>query len=208
MSFLNYDSPFMADVRKITDFVLLGLLWMMASFPLFTFGAATTAMYFTAHNVIHLHGGGLWKTFWSSFRKEFKQGTQLWLIGLLVTVPLALNALLLWKVQLNDVVFALLLATVLLGIGWMQLWYGYLSKFEDKVGTVLINCFRIALVNLPKLLLMLIICAAAIAGAVLAFFYVFPVMALIPGIYAGFTGMVLRSIFKPYLSSEEQSSSQ
>lgn len=202
MDFLNADSPFMADLRKLIDFIALGLLWVIASVPIFTFGAATTAAYYTAENVVHTHSGGVWKTFWQTFRKEFKQATLLWLVGLLLTVMLALNGLLLWKVALNSVIYAVLLATVVLGVGWMMLWYGYLSRFEDTNRILLVNTFRITLINIPRLLLMVVIIAAAVAVAVYAFLVVFPVVILIPGIYISLSNMVMRGVFKPYIAQQ------
>ena len=199
MTFLNYDSPFIQNLRKAVDFSLLGLLWMLASIPIFTFGAATTAMHYTAENCIHQENGTLWATFWRSFFKEFWQATLLWLLSLVVTLPLALNVLLLWRVELNAIVFAILLATVILGVSWLMLWYGYLSKIKDSIGVLLINTFRIMLVNIPKLLLQAVIVIACLALALFSLYRWFPVLLLVPGIYAGLTGMLLRSIFRKYL---------
>lgn len=207
MQFLNYESPLMTTINKIVDYVLLGLLWLVASVLLFTSGAATTAMYYTAQRSIHEHCGRLFTTFWSQFCKEFKQATVLWLIGLLLTATLVLNGILLWRVQLHGIVYALLLVTVLLGTGWMLLWYGYLSKFQDDTAAVLLNTFRIALSCFPKILLLMLILIATIAGAVVSALRCFPVLLLIPGIYAWLSGAVLRSIFKPYLPETDDTES-
>ncbi len=204
MSFLNFDSPFMESVRKLTDCIWLSFLWIIASIPVFTFGAATTAMYYTAENQIHTNSGCVWKTFWNRFGKEFKQATGLWLVGLLITIPLALNTLLLWKASLHAIIFALLLASVIFGTGWMLLWYGYLSRFEDTTKVLLINTFRIALVSFPKLILLIAITAAAVAVTVFFFFFSFPVMVIIPGIYVGLSNILLRSIFKRYITEPDE----
>ncbi len=205
MSFLNYDSAFMTECRKAVNFVLLGLLWMMASIPLFTFGAATTAMYYTAEKVVRKDEGKIWKTFWASFRREFKQSTLVWLIGVVVAFVLATNAMLLIRARLHGVVFALMIAAELMGVGWMQLWYGYLSKFQDKTGVMLLNTFRIAMINIPRLVLMILIFALALVFVAVSFFFAPPVIFLVPGVYAALTGIVLRKIFKPYLPEETDS---
>lgn len=205
MSFLNYDSAFMAECRKAVNFVLLGLLWMMASIPLFTFGAATTAMYYTAEKVVRKDEGKIWKTFWASFRREFKQSTLVWLIGVVVAFVLATNAMLLIRVRLPGIVFALMIAAELMGVGWMQLWYGYLSRFQDKTGVMLINTFRIAMINIPRLVLMILAFALALVFVAISFFFAPPVIFLVPGVYAALTGIVLRKIYKPYLPEETDS---
>jgi len=43
MKFLRYDSPLMNKLRLLTDYMLVGLLWVIASIPVFTWGAATSA---------------------------------------------------------------------------------------------------------------------------------------------------------------------
>ena len=202
MNFLNYDSPFMEECRKAVNFVLLGLLWMLASVPVFTFGAATTAMYYTAEKAVRTNQGKIWKTFWKSFAREFKQSTLVWLFGVIVTIVLGTNGLLLIRGRLHSVLFALMVAAELLGVAWMQLWYGYLSKFQDKTWVMLSNTFRIALISIPKLLVMLLILVLSLAVVAISFFFAPPVILLLPGIYAALTGIMLRKIYKPYLPEE------
>lgn len=204
MNFLNYDSPFMAECRKAVNFILLGLIWILASIPLFTFGAATTAMYYTAEKVVRKDEPKMWKAFWDSFKREFKQSTVVWLIGLLVTAVLGTNAILLIRGRLPGVLFALMIASELLGMGWMQLWYGYLSKFQDKTSVMLGNTFRIALINIPKLIVMILIFVLAMAVVAVSFFFAPPVIFLVPGVYAALTGIMLRKIFKPYMPEEQK----
>ena len=208
MNFLNYDSPFMEECRKAVNFVLLGLLWMLASVPVFTFGAATTAMYYTAEKAVRTDEGKIWKTFWGSFKREFKQSTLVWLFGVVVAIVLGTNGVLLIRAQLHSILFALMMAAELMGVAWMQLWYGYLSKFQDKTWVMLSNTFRIALINIPKLLVMLLILALSLVGVLISFFFAPPVILLVPGIYAALTGIMLRKIFKPYLPEEQKDSDQ
>ncbi len=202
MKFLNYDSPFMAECRKLVDFVLVGLLWMLASIPVFTFGAATTAMYYTLEKKVRTEEGKLWATFWGRFRNEFKQATLLWLIGFVITAAVAGTVFLLWRGRLHSLVFALILVVVLFTAGWLQLWYGYLSRFEDTNRVLLANTFRIAMIGLPKLLVLDLICVAALAAAELLFFYSPPILFLVPGIYGGLTNAMHRKIFRPYAPEE------
>lgn len=202
MNFLNYDSPFMTEFRKLVDFIMLGMLWMLASIPLFTYGAATTAMFYTGEKSIRRDEGKIWATFWKCFKREFKQATVLWLISFVLTAMLAVNCLVLWRVQLHSVIFALLLVAVLFGVCWMQLWFGYLSKFEDTTRVLLSNSFRITLINVPRVVLLLLLNIVAVVVAVISFFYAPPVLFLIPGIYGILAGIVFRKIFRNYLPEE------
>lgn len=74
MNFLKYDSPFMKKLNMIVDYFLLGLLWLVTSIPVITFGAATTAAFFTAEKSIHKENGKMLSTFRkTSVYKGYKQ---------------------------------------------------------------------------------------------------------------------------------------
>lgn len=199
MNFLKYDSPFMKKLNMIVDYFLLGLLWSVASIPVITFGAAATAAFFTAEKSIHKDNGKLFSTFWTSFGKEIKQATALWLIELVLVTVWGLNAFLLRKVEVNDVIYALLLLALLVEFGWMQLWFAYLSKFNDNTKVLLGNTFRIAIGKFPHVLLLTVVSVIAIAGFVVALIHVTPIPLFIPGAYLLVAGSVLRKIFKAYL---------
>lgn len=202
MEFMKYDSPFMTGLRNIVSYVLLGLLWLAASMPVVTFGAATTAAFFTAEKSIRKGDEKILATFWTCFRREFKQATLLWLIGLVLIVVLGLNILFLWLVELHDVIYVLLLAVVLVDFGWMQLWFAYLSKFQDTTWVLLINTLRIAISKFPYVLLLIVLAAAAIVGLIVTLIHVSPLLLLIPGAYLMLAGGVFRRIFKAYLPAE------
>lgn len=208
MGLFNYDSPFMTGLRKLVNYVFVGILWVVASLPIITFGAATTAMFYTSENTVRKDREKLFSTFWLCFRKEFKQATVLWIIVLLVSAPLALNAYLLATMTLPSYLYAVLFASVLFGVCWMQLWFPYLSTFRDKTGVLLGNTFRIALTRLPWVCVMLLLLAAACAATVSAAVLAPPVLILIPGLYGMLACRVFRSIFKNYLPAEEEDTAE
>ena len=49
--------PFYKFLAKITNDLILGVLWILASLPVITIGAASTAMYSTNHKVIQSGNG-------------------------------------------------------------------------------------------------------------------------------------------------------
>ncbi len=78
------ESPVIAFLNKMTDLILLNLLWMITCLPIVTIGAATTAMYYTNIISIRQGDGYVVKRYFKSFRDNFKQATILWLLILLV----------------------------------------------------------------------------------------------------------------------------
>lgn len=199
MNFLKYDSPFMQKLNMIVDYFLLGLLWLVTSIPVITLGAATTAAFFTAEKSIHKENGKMLSTFRKSFCKEFKQATFLWVIELVLIVVWVVNAFLLRNIEVNDFIYVLLLLALLIELGWIQLWFAYLSKFNDCIKVLLGNTFRITIGKFPIVLLLTLISVIAIVGFVVALIYISPLPLFIPGIYLFLVGSVFRKIFKEYL---------
>lgn len=108
MKLFSYDGPLVTGINRLIDYILLGLLWMVASLPVVTYGAATTAMLFTAEVCLHKGEGKLFHTFRQSFRREFKQATLLWLIVAAVSALLLVDAYVLSTIKLPDAVLTLL----------------------------------------------------------------------------------------------------
>ena len=204
MKFLNYDSPFMVFVRNLVDYITLGLLWILFCIPVFTSGAATTAAFLTAEICLRKEEGKMFPTFWKWFKKEFKQGTLLWLIHFPVTVLLIYNV---WLVSVADVVNWLkILVIVSSGIVfcWTQMWYGYLSKFEDRIKTLLSNTFRMSLANMGRVFLLGVIGALHLFATAALFLLMPPLLVLLPGSYLLCYIPVVGKIFAKYIPQPEQ----
>ena len=86
MKFFNYDSPFWSFMSRVADLVILNLLWLLFCIPVFTIGASTAAMYRVTLNMVRGEGGGVIRSFWASFKLNFKQGVLLFLILLIPTL--------------------------------------------------------------------------------------------------------------------------
>ena len=203
MNFLNYDSPFMAALRKYVDYILLGIMWLFVSLAAVTFGAATTAMLYTAEKSIRQDEGKMFVTFWKCFAREFKQATVLWLLGALFSSFLTFNVILLWGVELPGLVFALVLVASIIIFAWISLWFGYLSRFKDTIRMILNNTFRMVFAYLPRVMLLTIVTAAAIAAIVLAVLYMPPIALFVPGVYTMLANSIYRKIFKSYLPDDD-----
>lgn len=63
-------SPVERIVSTIADCMLLGVLWLLCSIPLFTVGAATKALYYASMRSVRKEGN-VWKDFFRSFREDF-----------------------------------------------------------------------------------------------------------------------------------------
>lgn len=204
MELFKYDSPFMTGFRRVVDYMFLGLLWVIASLPILTFGAATAAALRTAEVSIRQNDGGIFKPFWSYFRQEFKQATILWIIELPVLEFVLVDLLIVRYLKVPAMVQILIIVMCLLAFCWLQLWFGYQSRIKDKIGMVLLNTFRMTMSNFGRTLLMAVLTVVCIVGAYFALFLLPPLLLIIPGTYITVYTYLLRKIFARYKTADDE----
>ena len=82
MRFLSYDSKFGRFFLKLSYACCLNFMWFICCLPVFTIGAATTALYYTSFKIAKDEGSFITTMFFRSFRQNFKQATVIWMIML------------------------------------------------------------------------------------------------------------------------------
>lgn len=80
MKLFGVDSIFYKSITKITDILLLNFLWLIASIPIVTIGASTTAAYYVAMKMVKDEEGYIARTFWKEFKSSFKKSTSIWFV--------------------------------------------------------------------------------------------------------------------------------
>ena len=90
MRFFSYESRFSQLLLKLCWSCWLNILWFLCSLPIFTIGAATTALYYTSLKIVREEETNVTAMFFRSFRENFKQATGIWLI--LLTIGAFLGA--------------------------------------------------------------------------------------------------------------------
>lgn len=73
------DGQFVRFGSLLADTALLGVLWLFFSIPLFTVGAATSALFYVSTRRVSDREGYIAADFWASFRQNFGKATALWL---------------------------------------------------------------------------------------------------------------------------------
>lgn len=204
MKFLSYDSPLMSILRRLIDYFTVSLLWVVASLPIVTGGAAFVAALQTIRTSIEQEEGHVFSTFWKQFRAEFKQATVLWLLELVLIALLFLDFCLIRDNELH-IVFQILgyvvCAVVFL---WIQLWLGYLSNFEDSTKTLFHNTFLIALSSLGRTLLAGLVPVIFVIIGYISFLAISPLLFMLPACYLVLHARMMKKLFSRYLSTEEK----
>ena len=148
------DSKFMIFCTRVVELTKINLLWMLCCLPIFTAGAATTAM------ISCLYGfrageacGG--REFFSAFRRSFRRATVLWLLILFFAVMLAADYVIVaymtfpGRLAVIGLIFFLLFSLVLVS----GLVFPLLSQFPGGLKETVVNAILLSLANLPKVLL-------------------------------------------------------
>ena len=79
--FFAIDSPLMVALGSLADLVFCNILFCLCSLPLFTAGAALTALYDCTISIVEEREDPfIFRQFWRSFRANFRQGTALGLV--------------------------------------------------------------------------------------------------------------------------------
>lgn len=159
------DSPLMRFLTKIADLMVLNILFCVTSIPLITIGASWTALYSVTLKMVRDEESSVSRSYFRSFRQNFRQATLLWL-GVLVVLALLVLDIRVLNGMAGGTAPGLLRVGVeilaLLGIMVLQYLFPSLARFEASLADTLKNACMMALAHLPKTALM----TAAAVGAV------------------------------------------
>lgn len=156
----NLDNPIWRFVGKFADLMLLNLLWVVCSIPIVTMGASTTAVYYVTLKLVRDEEGYIARSFFKSFKENFKQSTIIWLIMLVMTVVLVVDlriylssgSLSTFNRVLSILFFALSIIFVLVSLYIFPIQ----SKFINPIKRTFINAFFMSIRHLPYSILMLV----------------------------------------------------
>lgn len=205
-SFFNYDNPVWRFIGKFFDIMILNLLWVICSIPIVTIGASTTAVYYVTLKLVRDEESSTIKSFFKSFKENFKQSTIIWLI------LLAAGALIGFDLYFFLGTAASTLRTVMIAVfgGFMIIYlsialfvFPLQAKFYNPVKRTLFNAFFMSIRHFLQTLGMLVIDIGLLAVGLflvpvfqaLFFLFGFPLFAFINSFI--FTGIFDKYIEKP-----------
>ena len=206
-SFLAPDSKFMAFVSRFSDLIILNLLFIFTSLPIFTIGAGSAALYTLCFRMIRNRESGIVKAYFRSFRENFRQGTALWLLFLFFFVPGLIYSDAFFHMEgMIRYAFALCLLIVMMVCFLVAYAFPWISQFRNRIGDVLRNCLILSLSNLPRTVCICVIHLLPwILLAVKPDFFLkisFLLFALYFSAAAYMSAALLWKVFKPYYPEE------
>ncbi len=207
----SYDSIFIRMLNRVGDVMLLSILFVVTSIPIFTIGTSITALYYAAMKGVKGDDGYVFKNYMKSFKENFKQSTIMWLILVGVLFVFGVD-LWFWIQQAKATASAIskgmiVISVVLLAVAVMITMYVFplQSKFDNKTSIQFRNAFLLSIKNFPITLLL-----AALTFVIGWCFYYKPALAVVGFAMAGFgiAGYVyayfMSICFKPFLEPVEE----
>ncbi|MCJ1989884.1 conserved membrane hypothetical protein [Lactococcus piscium] len=164
---------------KLYDLMVLNLLFIIASLPIVTVGAALTALYDVT---LHMQVGTekeMTGSFVKSFRKNGMQATKIWLTFLSF---IAIAFVVISLVNGHPVVLFPLLCLSVLVVGTLPYTFSLVATFENKTGIMMRNGLMLAIQHVPHMLLML-----SVAGLLCLYLPIYQRWTLLPVLTLSFS---------------------
>lgn len=211
MGIFNPDSKFSQIMSRVFDLMVMNLIFIFTSIPIITIGANYTALYYVTLKMIKNEESYVWKSYWKSWRQNFRQATGIWLIFLFLGVFLFMDIFLVNQMT-GPSTYLRYVFFVILFIWGMVLTYVFpvLSRFDNTVKQTIKNSLLMAIRHLPWTIVMLIInllpliiliFAPATVASLVSFAMIFLGIAVVA--YAN-SWFFVNKIFPYYMPSEEE----
>lgn len=154
-TFFDSDSWFMQLISRFSSLVVLNLLFLCTCIPVFTIGAALTALYDVVFRMDTEREGKTVSTYFRSFASNFRQSTPIWLIFLLLIAASCGNALIFGRMAgtLGHILFVVaivVLVNAMLVLGYV---FPLMSQFDNTRSNTVKNALLLSAGNLPLTLI-------------------------------------------------------
>lgn len=161
----NMDNKFFVFMGKVADLIILNLLCIVCCIPIITAGASITAMFYVTLKMVRNEESYIIKSFFKSFKENFKQATIIHLIMLVTALLLFFDIRIVNRLggTANKVLFIIFMAFTILYLMIFLYIYPVLSKFYNTIKATFTNAFLMSIRHLPYTFLMMVITAIPVA---------------------------------------------
>ena len=185
---------------------MLSVLWMVCSIPVVTIGASTTAMYYVTLKLVRDEDGYTFRSFFKSFKENFKQSTIIWLIFLVAGIVLGVDVFFFLRVfngsqNVRTIMLAIFMAMSFLYFAMFTFVFPLQARFYNPVKRTIFNAFFMSIRHLFQTIGMLVIDVGVVF---LAFTYLPQIILFGVALIAFLNSYILASIFKKYMPEDAE----
>lgn len=212
--FFSYDGPFFSVLNRISDIIILNLLWLVCCVPIVTIGASTTAMLYVTMKILKGEDAYIVKGFFKSFKENFLQSTVIWLIMFAIGALLVCNFLFVPQMNLNmptmiyNMFFSATCLTALIYAMLLVYLFPLQARLENKIRHTFKNAVLLSFRHLPTTILLIVLVFGTILLGWRFFDKLFFILVLAAGSGIGMVcSLLYNRIFNIYIKPEEYESS-
>ena len=198
----NYDSKFFAGMTKVSDTIIINILFVICSIPIVTIGASITALYSVSMKITRDEDIYAAK----EFIKQFKQSTIIWIILLVIGLFIGLDFYLCSLMSDNTIsmIFKFIFTIVSVVLAFILIYvFPLTARFENSIKNTLTNSIFMSIQHLPYTLVMSVLAFAPILSFILFSQYwgqiVFFNTCISFGFIAYMNSILLNKIFSKYI---------
>ena len=205
-----FDSGILRILSATADLIVLNLLFIFCSLPIFTIGPALTAMHYVTLRMVRNEESHIVKDFFRSFRQNISQGIIIHIVFSVISIILAFNVYVLWNLMEAGWIYKyLLILTVLLSaLHIMTFIYVFpvLAQFNNTIRNTIKNARFMALKHFSFTLAMFLVTVCPIICALFINYFLeweIVIFALIGfALIAYFNSRFLVRIFDQYITDD------
>ena len=157
--FFNMDNKFFTFMNKVADLCILNIVCLICCIPIITAGASITAMYYVTLKMVRNEEAYIIRSFFKSFRQNFRQATVINLIMLVVGVVLYLDIHVSKGMtgSAGSVFHVIFMAFAIVYFVLFLYVYPILARFYNSVKNTIRNALFMAVRHLPYTVVMVLI---------------------------------------------------
>lgn len=192
----SLDGPVFSFISRLADLCVLNLVWIIASLPIFTIGASSTAMLTLTIEMVKGNEVKVIRDFFKAFKANFKRATIIWLIMLGTGLFIGLDYYMFGNMSgAFGKVIKYLITFIAVYYSFMLIYiFAILPTYKNTVKNAFRNSVLLPFINLPYslILLGLILVAIYVTLYDLEFFFKY---GLLIWLMLGFATMAYLSSF-------------
>lgn len=155
----DMNNKFFGFMSKVADLCILNIICVVCCIPVITAGASITAMYYVTLKMVRNEEAYIVRSFFKSFKQNFKQATIINLIMLLIGVVLYvdLNVSKAMQGGAGQIFQIIFMAFVLIYFILFLYVYPVLARFYNTIKNTIKNALFMAIRHLPYTVVMVLI---------------------------------------------------
>lgn len=160
----DLDSPVIRLLGRLTDLMVLNMIFLVTCLPVITIGAAWTALYYVTLKMVKNEESYIASSYWRAFRENFRQATLIWGGVLSMIIVLVLDFQMIEPVG-NDGLQPVQMLLISAGVLFFMLVsyvFPLLARFQNTIPKMLQNAMLIAVRHLPSTIAVLAVTAGSV----------------------------------------------